>query len=55
MDKYYVCRLYNNELYKIAVEDNYYDAVITAAVYSQRHKWYVVVVHQTDVVYTSKP
>lgn len=55
MDNYYVCRDYMNDFYKITVKDNYYDAVIAAAVYSVRHHWNVVVIHGTDIVYRSKP
>lgn len=55
MDNYYVCRDYMNDFYKIKVEDNYYDAVIAAAVYAKKNMWNVVVIHGNDVVYRAKP
>lgn len=55
MDKYYVCRDYMNDFYKITVEDNYYDAVIAAAVYAKKNAWNVAVIHGTDVIYRAKP
>lgn len=55
MDKYYVCRDYMNDFYKISAKDNYYDAVIEAAVYAKKNGWNVVVIHGTDIVYRIKP
>lgn len=55
MDKYYVCRDYMNDFYKIEVADDYYDAVIAAAVYAKKRHWNVVVIHGTDIVYRAKP
>ena len=51
MDKYYVCRDYRDDFYQIVAVDDYYDAVIAAAVYAKKRGWNVVVVHGTDVVY----
>ena len=55
MDKYYVCRDYMNDFHKIAVEDNYYDAVIVAACWATMKRWDVVVIHGTEVIYRAKP
>lgn len=55
MDNYYVCRDYMNDFYKIAVKDNYYDAVIAAVAYATKNHWNVVVIHGTDIVYKAKP
>lgn len=55
MDKYYVCRDYMNDFHKITVVDDYYDAVIAAAVYAKKNGWNVVVIHGTEVIYRAKP